>query len=161
MTSALLAASGGSSVTFPILTSMVALPALGAVAVALVSRRRPELSRSLALLTSVLTGALTIAALVAFDSHDAGFQMVEKATWITDLGISWHLGVDGISLFLVVLTGVLFPIAILAAPAHHDEKPFLRLAARARGRLPRACSWPSTSSCSSCSSRSCWSRCTS
>jgi NADH-quinone oxidoreductase subunit M len=112
-------------VSFPILTSIIVLPALGAIAVAIVSRRRPELSRSLALLTSVLTGALTIAALVAFDAHDAGFQMVEKATWISDLGISWHLGLDGISLFMIVMTGVLFPIAIIAAPAHHDEKQFL------------------------------------
>jgi NADH-quinone oxidoreductase subunit M len=124
----LLAATEGghsSSSGFPLLTTTVVLPAVGALAVALVSKRRPELTRALALFFSVVTGALTVAVLVTFESADAGFQMVEKATWIRDLDISWHLGVDGISLFLLVMTGVLFPIAIIGAPAHHDEKPFL------------------------------------
>jgi NADH-quinone oxidoreductase subunit M len=110
---------------FPLLTAAVVLPAVGALATALVSRRRAEAARLVATLFSAATGALTVAILVAFEASDAGFQMVEKTTWIRDLDISWHLGVDGISLFLVVMTGVLFPIAILGAPAHHDEKPFL------------------------------------
>ena len=54
-----------------------------------------------------------------------GFQFVSKHSWIEAWGISWHLGVDGISLFLVVLTGVLFPLAIVGADPHHDEKPYL------------------------------------
>ena len=45
--------------------------------------------------------------------------------WIEEWGISWHLGVDGISLLLVVLTGILFPLAIVGADPHHDEKPYL------------------------------------
>ncbi len=53
-----------------------------------------------------------------------GFQFVSQHTWIADLGISWHLGVDGISLFLVVLTGLLFPIAMLATDPDHDDKPY-------------------------------------
>jgi NADH-quinone oxidoreductase subunit M len=118
-------AHASSSGGFPLLTTTVALPAVGALCVALVSKRRPELSRALALFFSVITGALTVGILVTFETADAGFQMVEKATWIRDLDISWHLGVDGISLFLLVMTGVLFPIAIIGAPAHHDEKPFL------------------------------------
>ena len=120
----ILAASEGAT-SFPLLSAMVVLPAVGALAVALVSKRRPELCRVVALAFSVLTGALTVAALVAFDAGAADFQMVEKVTWISDLDISWHLGVDGISLFLLVMTGILFPLAIVGAPAHHDEKPFL------------------------------------
>ena len=110
---------------FPLLTATVVLPAIGALVTALVSRRRVESARLVATLFSVATAALTVAILVSFETGDAGFQMVEKTTWISDLDISWHLGIDGISLFLVVMTGVLFPIAILGAPAHHDEKPFL------------------------------------
>ncbi|MGI8938429.1 MAG: NADH-quinone oxidoreductase subunit M [Iamia sp.] len=120
----LLAASEGGT-SFPLLSAMVVLPAVGALVVGLLSKRRPELCRVVALVFSVITGALTIATLVAFDAGVADFQMVEKTTWITDLDISWHLGVDGISLFLLVMTGILFPIAIIGAPAHHDEKPFL------------------------------------
>jgi hypothetical protein len=57
-------------------------------------------------------------------SDEAGFQFVSRAEWIESLGISWHLGVDGISLFLLVLTGVLFPIAIVGASPDHDPKPY-------------------------------------
>jgi NADH-quinone oxidoreductase subunit M len=123
--SAVLAATEGHSAGFPLLTATVALPAIGALAVALVSKRRPELCRTLATVFSVLTGGLSIAILIAFERGVAGFQMVDNTSWIEDLGISWHLGVDGISLFLIVMTGVMFPIAILGAPAHHDDKPFL------------------------------------
>ena len=110
---------------FPVLTAAVVLPAIGALVTALVSKRRVESARLVATLFSVATAALTVGILVSFETGDAGFQMVEKTTWINDLDISWHLGIDGISLFLVVMTGVLFPIAILGAPAHHEEKPFL------------------------------------
>ena len=122
MSARALAIEGASGV--PLLTAAVALPAIGAVATALVSRRRPESSRLVATLFSVATGALTVAVLVAFKTDDAGFQMTEKYTWIRDLDISWYLGVDGISLFLVVMTGVLFPLAMLGAPPHHDDKSF-------------------------------------
>lgn len=127
MTPGLVAAAegGGASLDVPILTAMVALPAVGALVVAVVSGRRPELCRLVALVFSVITGALTVGTLVAFRGADAGFQMVEKTTWISDLDISWHLGVDGISLFLLVMTGLLFPIAIIGAPAARDEKQFL------------------------------------
>ena len=68
---------------------------------------------------------MSIWLLASFETGEAGFQFVSKHTWIEPWGISWHLGVDGISLFLVVLTGVLFPLAILGADPHHDEKPYL------------------------------------
>ena len=63
--------------------------------------------------------------LAAFDTGEAGFQFVTKHTWIEAWGISWHLGVDGISLFLVVLTGILFPLVIVGIDPHHDDKPYL------------------------------------
>ncbi len=110
---------------FPILTALVLVPVAGAVAVALVSRRRPELVKLVGLVSSVLTGALSIWLLAGFDSADAGFQFVSRHEWIEEWGISWHLGVDGISLLLVVLTGILFPLAIIGTDAHHDEKPYL------------------------------------
>jgi NADH-quinone oxidoreductase subunit M len=50
---------------------------------------------------------------------------VSKHSWISEWGISWHLGVDGISLFMVVLTGVLFPLVIVGIDPHHDHKSYL------------------------------------
>jgi NADH-quinone oxidoreductase subunit M len=109
---------------FPILTALVLVPALGALAVALVPRTRPELLRAVALVFSVTAAALSVYLLLAFDRHDAGYQFETNRSWVADFGISWHVGVDGISLFLVVLTGILFPIALLGATPHHDAKPY-------------------------------------
>jgi NADH-quinone oxidoreductase subunit M len=124
--SALLLASEAASAEpgFPILTTVVLLPIIGAITVALVSRRRPELAKQTAIMFALVTGALTLAIAWLFDSHDGGFQLVDSAQWIADPQISWKLGVDGISLWMVVLTGILFPLAMIAAPPHHDDKPF-------------------------------------
>jgi NADH-quinone oxidoreductase subunit M len=111
--------------SFPILTSLVLVPTIGAVLVMLVSRRRPDLVKLIALLASMATAALTIWLLWAFDADAQGFQFQSKHMWIEAWGISWHLGIDGISLFLVVLTGVLFPLSIVATDPHHDEKSYL------------------------------------
>ena len=108
----------------PLLTIMVVVPLVGAALVALVPRRRPELHRFLAVMTSVLAGALTIAVLMQFEKGNGDFQLVDHHSWISSFGISWTLGVDGISLFLLVLTGVLFPIALLGAEPHHDQKAY-------------------------------------
>jgi NADH:ubiquinone oxidoreductase subunit 4 (subunit M) len=117
-------AAGHAASDFPVLTALVVLPAIGALAVALVPRSRTELHRLVALLFSVATGALALFLLVDFDAGEAGYQFEVNETWIRDFGISWHLGVDGISLFLVVLTGLLFPVALLGATPHHDAKPY-------------------------------------
>ncbi|MEO5679089.1 MAG: NADH-quinone oxidoreductase subunit M [Acidimicrobiales bacterium] len=114
-------ARGGS---FPSLTAAIVLPALVGVAVALVPRRRQEAIRILGVLGTVATAALTVVIAVQFDRHEAGYQMVSKHPWIKPFGISWHLGVDGISLWLVVLTGLLFPIALLGPKVHKDLKAY-------------------------------------
>jgi NADH-quinone oxidoreductase subunit M len=110
--------------TFPVLTAMVLAPAIGAVLVVLVPRRRPELIRPVALVASGTAGALSLWVLADFDRSEAGFQFVTQRTWVADFGISWHLGVDGISLFLVVLTGLLTPFVLVAVKPHHDEKAY-------------------------------------
>ncbi len=114
-----------STVGFPILTMLILVPLLGSLGVALLSSRRPEWIKLTALVSSIATGAMSVWMLIKFSSGEAGFQFVSKHAWISDWGISWHLGVDGISLFLVVLTGILFPLVIVGVDPHHDEKPYL------------------------------------
>jgi NADH-quinone oxidoreductase subunit M len=112
-------------VAFPILTALVLTPLVGSALVAVLPRRRPEFPKMVALMASVATAAMSIWLMASFDTGEAGFQFVSIHPWIEEWGISWHLGVDGISLFLVVLTGILFPLSILAVDPHHDEKPYL------------------------------------
>ncbi len=107
-----------------LLPALILVPFVGAGLLALVPARRSDVFRPLALLVTASTGVLAVYLLTQFDSAEAGFQFAVSQPWIDDLGISLTLGVDGISLFLVVLTGVIFPIAILGATPHHDPKPY-------------------------------------
>src|SRR3954469_16796647 len=109
-------------VDFPLLTALILLPVLGAAAVVLVPRTRTELVRPVAITVMTMVAGMSAWMLTQFDMGDAGFQFGSRHPWIADLGVSWHLGIDGISLFLVVLTAVLFPIALLGAAPHHDAK---------------------------------------
>jgi NADH-quinone oxidoreductase subunit M len=99
----------------PILTSLVALPFIGGVAVLLTGRNRPALARWLALGVSVATFLISLVMWARFDPASPEYQLVERYTWLPDFGISYHVGVDGISLLLIVLTTFLTPIALLCS----------------------------------------------
>ena len=111
---------GGSTV----LPAIIFLPLVGAAAIALIAPSRSTVLKPVAIATSAATGALTLWLMAAFDANDSGFQFTQLTDWVGSAGISWHVGVDGISLFLVVLTGVLFPIAIVACDPPHDPKAY-------------------------------------
>ena len=117
-------AASSSAASFPLLTATILVLLAGALTVVCMPRRRTELLRLVTLLFSGTAGAFTIWMLTSFDHHDAGFQFETMHEWIEEFGISWHLGVDGISLFLVVLTGVLFPLTFLAVTPKKDPKPY-------------------------------------
>ena len=103
--------------TFPILSSLIALPIVGALLLLCVreSDRSEPLVRRIALIVSLLVFAETILLWTEFDASSAEFQFVERYSWIPAFGITYQLGVDGISLLLVVLTGFLTPLALLAS----------------------------------------------
>ncbi|HEX2063301.1 MAG TPA: NADH-quinone oxidoreductase subunit M, partial [Acidimicrobiales bacterium] len=100
---------------FPYGTALLAVPAAGAAVAALIPARKANLVRAVATGVSLVTLALSVALLVDFDKTAAGYQFLESKAWIRSLGIRYLMGVDGISLFMVVLTGLLFPIALLAS----------------------------------------------
>jgi NADH-quinone oxidoreductase subunit M len=101
--------------TFPYIPLLLALPLLGAVGVLLVPKEHKELARWVGISASLATLGLTIAMSVAFSKDDAGFQFVTQHSWASTLGISWITGVDGISLFMVGLSALIVPIALLGA----------------------------------------------
>ena len=104
-----------------VLPTLILLPLIGAVAVALVPKNRSELVFPLGLAVSIppLVAALWVAA--NFTVGEASFQFVTDHTLSESLGIGWRLGVDGISLWLVVLTALLFPLAVAASTAITDR----------------------------------------
>jgi NADH-quinone oxidoreductase subunit M len=97
------------------LTIVTFLPLAG-VPVLLTGRgMRDDLARGVALFVAVATFIVSLGVYGRFEAADAGFQMLERAEWIRSLGISYALGVDGVSLWMVLLTTFLFPLAILAS----------------------------------------------
>jgi NADH-quinone oxidoreductase subunit M len=112
------------SAGFPVLAVMVLTPIVGAAVMAFIPRTRPDMHRLVAIITGCTAGAFTLWVLYQFKTEDPGFQFVVSTTWVSSLDIKFFLGVDGISLFLLVLTGVLFPIALFAAKPDHDEKGY-------------------------------------
>jgi NADH-quinone oxidoreductase subunit M len=105
----------------PILSILIALPLIGALVVAFLPKRRPEIVFPVALAMSIppLVAALYI--LWDFTVGDASFQFAENVVLVESFGISWALAVDGISLFMVVLTALLFPLSIAASRSINDR----------------------------------------
>jgi NADH-quinone oxidoreductase subunit M len=101
----------------PFLTLLVLVPAVGAALLGLLGLDRnmkKEATYALALIVSLVTLGLAIATMVVMKVHDGGFQLVSDHEYTgSSLGVHWYLGVDGISIFLVLLTAVLFPLAIV------------------------------------------------
>ena len=118
------AEAGEAKATWPLLPSLIIIPLLTALTIVLLPKSRPDYAKVTALLGSAITGMLSVYMLGQFKMEDAGFQFVTQRMWVEDLGLSWFLGVDGISLFLVVLAGLLFPVAIMATDPHHDPKQY-------------------------------------
>ncbi len=97
-----------------ILSITTFVPALGAVLIALLPRTGRVIQWT-ALAVSLLTFALTLHLPSHYDYSTRSFQFVENHFWITNPNIHYHLGVDGISLWLVVLTGFLAPLGVLVS----------------------------------------------
>ena len=107
---------------FPILSAVLWLPVASAAIVVGLPRRRPELVIPVSFALSLITLGLAGFLVVDFTTGDPGFQFVERTAISGDLGIDYHLGVDGISLFMVALTPFLLPLSILASTSV-DHRP--------------------------------------
>jgi len=101
--------------TFPLLTVVIFVPLIGAIAAAVVNRQREHVIRWLGVGTSALTLVLAVFLFVRFEVGTAAIQFLERAPWIPFLGITYQVGVDGISLPLVLLTAVMTPVALLSS----------------------------------------------
>ena len=99
----------------PILSLVTFVPLIGAVVIAFLPRERLDLIRWAALGTALIAWVVSLVILVGFDTQESGFQAIEVADWVPAFGIQYKLGVDGISLALVVLTTTLTWISILAS----------------------------------------------
>ena len=100
--------------SLPLLSLIIFLPWLGALVLALLPRLSDNVSRWLSLAFSLSTLALGLVALSGFERY-LGLQFTEQHAWIPSLNVTYHLGLDGMSLLLVLLTGIVGPTALLAS----------------------------------------------
>ncbi|TCD14451.1 NADH-quinone oxidoreductase subunit M [Oricola cellulosilytica] len=101
----------------PILSLVTFLPLVGVLIILFINDDSEIAKRNIrmvSLLTTGFTFAISLLIWIGFDTSDPGFQFVEKAEWL-DSGISYHMGVDGISMLFVILTTFLMPLCILAS----------------------------------------------
>jgi len=110
---------------FPYLSVLVVLPAAGALVVALMANVPRKVVQGVGVAVSLATLGFAVGTAVVFKTGTAGYQLTSSHTWAQGLGIRWFVGVDGISLFLVLLATVLFPIVLVGASSRQDPRSFI------------------------------------
>jgi len=103
---------------WPLLSLVTFLPLVGAAFICLIRGEEAVVAqnaRAVALWTSIVTFLLSLMILANFDPGQAGFQLVEKRTWLPGFGIDYHMGVDGISLWFVLLSTLLTVVVVIGS----------------------------------------------
>ncbi|MGB6059521.1 MAG: NADH-quinone oxidoreductase subunit M [Microthrixaceae bacterium] len=118
------AAARSGDLNFPLLPAIILVPLIGGALILLTPARRSDLFKQIALMSSLVSSALMAYVLVTFKTGEAGYQFVIRQTWISDIGVSFHMGIDGISLFLMVLNAIIFPVAVLCAKIEDNQKAY-------------------------------------
>lgn len=103
------------SADFPLLSLTIWVPIIGGLLILIVSKEaQSELARKLALVVSVVTFLLTIPLYTGFDTTTYQMQFAEKAPWISTFNVNYHLGIDGISMPLILLTAFMTVLVVIA-----------------------------------------------
>ena len=97
------------------LTPLIFAPIAGSIILAFVPSKQTETIKGVALIVAIITLILSLFVYAQFDKLGAGMQLTVNVPWVTSLGIHYHLGIDGISLLLIVLTTLLTVLCILSS----------------------------------------------
>lgn len=114
---------------FPLLTLLIWLPIIGGIAVLASGDREPRISKQIALWFSVLTFVISLGLWIGFDVGTPAMQFVERSAWIPSFDVYYHLGVDGISMPLIVLTTFITIFVVIAGWDVITYKPSQYMAA--------------------------------
>src|SRR3990172_10987088 len=112
----------------PLVSLVTFFPLIGVLILLFTPKEREEAIKRVALVFSTLTFVLSLGLLFGgFDINRAGFQFQENVAWIPALGLNYHVGIDGISILLVLLTTLLMPVAILSSwtAIHHPLQQYI------------------------------------
>jgi len=117
------------SADWPILSAVIWLPVLGGLLVAFSGDKAPNVSRWLALSVAVLTFLLSLLLYTGFETGTAAMQFQENIPWIESFKVNYHLGVDGISMPLIILTIFITILVVIAGWQVIQYKPSQYMAA--------------------------------
>ncbi|HKJ00073.1 MAG TPA: NADH-quinone oxidoreductase subunit M [bacterium] len=111
----------------PILSLIIFFPMVGVLLLLFVDRNSDELAKWIALAVSAATFLISLPLYWAFDANETAFQFVENVSWIPAWGVRYHLGLDGITLFLVLLTTLLSVVAVAGTwrQVEHHAREFM------------------------------------
>ncbi len=98
-----------------LLTLVTFVPMVGAILLLLLPRRQEHVTKLVTLGTTLVTFVVSLPVYFRFDAASADYQFVEQRAWIPSLGVTYHVGVDGISVLLVLLTTFLMPLVLLSS----------------------------------------------
>ena len=98
-----------------LLTYLVFLPLLGSLIIIFIKKDNEALIRWFGLFVSIGAFIISLVGYFQFDRAESGFQFIDKVTWIKSLNVSYFVGVDGISLLLVLLTTFITPLTLLSS----------------------------------------------
>jgi NADH-quinone oxidoreductase subunit M len=105
-----------------IISLLIAIPLITSLIILALPRTSASAVRWTALLGSAVTLVLSVVMFTQFSPGEAGYQMVEQMPWISSIGADWHVGVDGISLFLIMLTTLLTLLCVISSwSSIHDR----------------------------------------
>lgn len=109
-----------------LLTYLLAVPIIGSIIILFIHKEKLHLIKYFGLAVSLIAFIISLAIYFDFDQQSGGFQFVQKFNWIKDLNISYHVGVDGLSMLLVLLTTFLTPLTLISswASIKHKVKEF-------------------------------------
>ena len=101
--------------SFPVLSWLIFLPVVGALICLAIPRTNVGTLRGVSIAFALVNLVLATFAFVLFDTNESGFQYVEELGWLSRFGISYSLGIDGVSLAMILLTATLTLISLLAS----------------------------------------------
>lgn len=113
--------------TFPVLSLVIGVPFAGALVALLTPAHRPEIAKAVGYAATMITFGFAAWLLWNFDTRETGFQFLENRRWIPAIGVRYVVGVDGISLLMVAVTALLFPLGLLASERYvtHRVKAYV------------------------------------
>ena len=98
-----------------LLTYLLAVPIIGSLLLLFINKEKAQLIKYVGLIVSLIAFVISLIIYFDFNDQSSDFQFVHKFNWIADLNISYHVGIDGLSLLLILLTTFLTPLTLISS----------------------------------------------